>query len=541
MISGLIIWRLVDVQILGHKSWLSRARAVQQQQVTVKPRRGEIFDRNGQPLALTVKSYSIAIDSFDMTKPEILVDILSTHLKRSPSEIESLVYRQSYFTWIDREVNYDTAQRIKQLARDAGAQGLIFFDSWQRVYPRNELAGNILGFTGVDGQGLAGIEYSMNERLKGEPTLKTLTFGADRTPYREQIITEGAPGHNVHLTIDSTIQHIAETEINGGVNRFKANQGWVIVMEPDTGEVLALAQSRQFNPNDYQSYSPKQWKSTPISHTFEPGSILKVFTGLAALEYGAAGPDTVVNGNSPITVAGHRINNAQYRDWGQVTFSQVIQHSINTGMIRIAQKLGERQLYLYLDRLGFGHKTGIQLPGEEAGALRHVSTWSDLAIGAIPIGQSISVTGIQLVSKMAAIANGGNLVPPKIIEKITDSKGHVLQTVVTNSVGRIASRQTIAQMKTMLREVVTDGTATRAAIPGHDVCGKTGTAQKAGPKGGYMPGKYVSTFSGFFPQDDPRYVILVVLDEVGTEPVWGGATAGVIFKRIGEKIIATEK
>jgi len=248
--------------------------------------------------------------------------------------------------------------------------------------------------------------------------------------------------------------------------------------------------------------------------------------------------DTIVNGNSPIVLYGHPINNAQYRDYGQVPFSEVIKHSINTGIIRVSQELGERDLYHFLTKVGFGSKTGVELPGEESGQLKHYSDWSGLSIGSIPIGQGISVTGLQLATKMASIANGGNLVKPTIINKVKNTEGKTISLLNRQNtiMGRIATAESVSEMKGMLRTVVKDGTGQDAAIPGYKVSGKTGTAQKPA-KGGYAEGRYISSFAGYFPEDNPRYLILIVIDEVGTRPVWGGATAGKVFKEVGTRII----
>ena len=536
-LAGMVVWRLVEVQILQRDLWSTRARSMHKRKVEIQPDRGLIFDRDGRSLAMNTKGFDIAIDSMDMTKPEILVDILSEELNRGKEEIRSLIYRKSYFTWISRGVGYEIGRSIRNRANEMGVQGLIFMDSSRRLYPRNELAGNILGFTGVDGQGLAGVEYSMDQRLIGKKTVKNIMYGADRSAYREKILEEGRPGYDIYLTLDTTFQYITREALQWGVKKFRAKGGWAVVMDPDTGKVLAMSQDQVYDPNRYYRYDPGDRRIKPVSYTFEPGSILKVFTGLAALENGVVDPGTMVNGDSPVKVANHRVSNALYRDWGAVTFSEVLEHSINTGIIRIARKLGESRLYSFLSDVGFGREVGIELPGEESGKLRPLSQWSKLAIGSIPIGQSISVTSIQLASKMAAVANGGRIVYPTIVDKIVDPRGEEIY-LPSPPTEKIASSESINQMKDILRKVVKDGSGQNADIPGWEVCGKTGTAQKARPTGGYYDNRYISSFAGFFPKGEPDYLILVVLNEVGTEPVWGGETAAKVFKRIGEKIIA---
>ncbi|MBS3813101.1 penicillin-binding protein 2 [Candidatus Bipolaricaulota bacterium] len=538
IIIGFVVWKLVSVQILQHERWKTEANTIHERKVIVQPERGRIYDRNGELLAFNKKAYSVAVDSYDMTKPELLIDLLVEELKMSRRKLNDLVYRQSYFTWIDREVSYETGERIKSRADNLGIEGLIVIDSTKRVYPREELAGHIVGFTGVDGEGLAGVEYSLNDTLEGEPRAKRIIYGANRYPYREITLVEGRPGSDVYLTIDLKIQHILKQELKEGVERFQAKNAWGVVIDPSTGEVLAMSQNETYDPNNYNEYEPSERKNLGVSQTYEPGSILKVFSGLAALDGGTVTPDTPVNGNSPVVLYNHPVNNAQYRDYGVVPFSEVIKNSINTGIIRVSQQLGEKKLWSFLNRAGFGKKTGIELPGEESGKLRYYAEWSGLAIGSIPIGQGMTVTGIQLASKLGSIANGGVVVRPTIVDRLITQGEDGEETTPgrSSSGGLIASRSSVSAMKDMLRQVVEDGTGTQADIPGYAVSGKTGTAQKA-EGGRYLDDKYISSFAGFFPHENPEYLILIVIDEVGTLPVWGGATAGEVFNEVGTRII----
>ena len=540
VVIGLVIWRLVSVQILQRETWSRRAEAIHEQKIKIPPERGRIYDRNGQLLAFNREAYQVAVDSYNMTKPEMLIDILIDELRIQRRKLESLVYRESYFTWIDRSVSYETGKRIKRRAEHAGIDGLILIESNKRVYPRGTLAGPIVGFTGVDGDGLAGIEYSMNDSLDGEPRVQRIIYGANRYPFRRKTLVEGRSGYDVYLTLDLRIQYILKKELQQGVEKFKAKRAWGVVLNPKNGAVLGMAANQGYDPNSYSNYPPEERKITPISNSFEPGSVLKVFSGLAALDYGTVEPDTMVNGDSPIYLYNHPINNAQYRDYGVVPFSEVIKHSINTGIIRVSQDLGERNLYNFLNKVGFGRKTGIELPGEQSGSLKHYTDWSGLSIGSIPIGQGISVTAIQLAAKMAGVASGGKMVKPTIVSKVQTPEGNEVTSLSGKEPtgGLFASPESVREMKNMLRSVVKDGTGQDAAIPGYSVSGKTGTAQKA-IAGGYSQDKYISSFVGFFPKENPDYLILIVFDEVGTTPVWGGATAGKVFREVGERIITT--
>ena len=519
-----LVARLAQLQILQHGEWAALAASIQERTVKLDPRRGTIYDRNGTPLAFDVKAAAIAIDSYNMTRPVTLSQILSEELGMSRDEVERLIYRPSYFTWIDRKVDLETAERIMDRADAADANGLIFVDTWKRCYPQRDLASNLIGFVGVDGHGLEGIELRYDDELSGTPTVLRVVRGADGRTYHTETIEEGTPGEDIYLTIDARLQFVCEDEIDSGVSRYRANTGFIVLLDPKTGEVLAMAQDRRYDLNDFSRSTPAERKNLPVSFLFEPGSTFKAFTGLAALEVGVVAVDDEFDGSDGIVIAGHTIHNSENESFGTVTFREIIQNSINTGMIRVAQLLGEERLHDFLVELGFGEKTGIELPGEEAGILRDVEDWSALALASTAIGQSVGVTGIQLARAMAAIANGGKLLKPNIVLWIGDGREGEPKVI-----REIASEEGCATMRGLLRLVVERGTAMPADIPGFDVAGKTGTAQKAVPGRGYVPGKYTSLFCGFLPKDDPEYLALVVLDEVKTTPVWGGATAGTIF------------
>ena len=519
-----LVARLAQLQILQHGEWAALAASIQERTVKLDPRRGTIYDRNGTPLAFDVKAAAIAIDSYNMTRPVTLSQILSEELGMSRDEVERLIYRPSYFTWIDRKVDLETAERIRDRADAADANGLIFVDTWKRCYPQRDLASNLIGFVGVDGHGLEGIELRYDDELSGTPTVLRVVRGADGRTYHTETIEEGTPGEDIYLTIDARLQFVCEDEIDSGVSRYRANTGFIVLLDPKTGEVLAMAQDCRYDLNDFSRSTPAERKNLPVSFLFEPGSTFKAFTGLAALKAGVVAVDDEFDGSDGIVIAGHTIHNSENESFGTVTFREIIQNSINTGMIRVAQLLGEERLHDFLVELGFGEKTGIELPGEEAGILRDVEDWSALALASTAIGQSVGVTGIQLARAMAAIANGGNLLRPRIVLRIGDGREGEPKVI-----REIASEEGCATMRGLLRLVVERGTAMPADMPGFDVAGKTGTAQKAVPGRGYVPGKYTSLFCGFLPKDDPEYLALVVLDEVKTTPVWGGATAGTIF------------
>jgi stage V sporulation protein D (sporulation-specific penicillin-binding protein) len=536
--SLLVIGRLIQIQGVEHDHWAATAQSIQEQTIEVMPRRGTIYDRNGVPLAFDVKATAIAIDSYDMTRPESLVAILSKELGQSPAELRKLVYRRSYFTWIDRAVDLETAKRIKKEAADSDANGLIFIDTWKRCYPQGSLASNLIGFVGTDGHGLEGIELEFNKTLSGTPTTLRVLRGADGRTYETQTLKQGTPGDDVYLTIDSRLQFICEQAISQGVATYRANQGFVVLLDPNTGQVLAMAQDQRYDLNEFWKSTPAQRRDLPISFLFEPGSTFKAFGGLDALYSGVITPQSKLNGNDGIRVGGHTIHNSENESFGTVTFAKTIQNSINCAMVQVAQRLGAQSLHDFLASLGFGKPTGIQLPGEEKGILRPAREWTPLDLAESSIGQSVGVTGIQLARAMAAVANGGSVLEPRIVQGVGPSGQTPKPPAV---IRRVASPATCTTMRGLMRLVVERGTATPANIPGFDVAGKTGTAQKAIPGKGYVPGKYTSLFCGFFPQATPTYLALVVLDEVKTTPVFGGNTAGQIFHDMMSRVINIEQ
>lgn len=531
---AVIIGRLFQLQIVQHASWSAAAAAIQERTIELPPQRGSIVDRDGQPLAFDVKAMAIAVDGIHATEPDALAQILSEELRLAMNEARNLVQRASYFTWIARRVDIETARRIERRADEAGAYGLVLIDTWKRCYPQGSLASNVIGFVGTDGAGLEGIELAFDEHLRGEPRLFHVLEGADGRAYEVEILEEGRPGSDLTLTLDAELQFICEEEIEAGVSKFRADGGMIVVIDPRTGDVLAMAQDKTYDLNWFWTSAADVRRNLAVTYLFEPGSVFKVFTGLAALDAGVVSVGDTFNGNDGIEVSGHVMHNSGYHSYGTVTFAQIIEDSVNTGMIRVAQRLGEEAFHAMLVDLGFGRPTGIELPGEVAGILRDVENWSGLALASTSIGQSVAVTGIQLARAMAAVANGGALVTPHVVDLGGgQSEGNALQVV--------ASSDDCATMRGLMVKVVESGTGTLAAVDGFSIAGKTGTAQKAVPGRGYVDGKYTSLFAGMLTSGNPEYVVLVVLDEVKTTPVSGGYTAGQIFHETVSRLVHQEQ
>jgi cell division protein FtsI/penicillin-binding protein 2 len=522
--------RLAQLQLVEADQWRALATRFQEGTVTIPSPRGRIYDRNGVLLAEDVRAISVAVDNYHVTRPELLEQLLTSHLQIPREVVREKLYRPSYFTWIARAIPPDKAESLEQAARSAGARGLILIEDRKRQYPHGDLASNVLGFAGIDGKGLEGIELLFDEELQGRDSVWSFVRMANGTQIERRQIQAGQPGRDLTLTIDSRIQHIAEQAITKGVRRYKAKAGLALVLDPWTGEVLAMAQDKRYDLNDFQRSRPEQRQNLSVIWAFEPGSSFKIFTMLAALEHNVIALDERISGSATHRIASHTFRNADGKEYGLVTPKDVIKNSINTAMIRIAQRLGEERLYQALKRYGFGQKTGIELPGEVSGYLPPVQSWSALEIGAIAIGQSVSVTAIQLASRVAAIATGGRLIPPTIVKGRTPRQ----ET-------KIASETSCRSLTEMMIETVRSGTGVLAQIDGYTIAAKTGTAQKAVPGQGYVKGKYVASFEGFFPAEAPRYVILIVLDEPGGREYYGSETAAPIFKEIAQQLIALDR
>ncbi len=536
MIVGLavIVGRLFQLQIVQYGSWTAAAAAIQERTIELPPRRGSILDRDGEPLAVDVRAMAIAVDGINTTNPDRLAGILAEELGRPLNGIRDLIQRDRYFTWVDRQVDLETAQRIERRAREAGAYGLILIDTWMRVYPQGALASNVLGFVGTDAEGLEGLELAFDERLRGEPRVLHVLEGADGRTYEIDVAEQGRPGDDLTLTLDAELQFICEEEIAAGVSRYRADGGMIVVLDPATGDVLAMAQDATYDLNRFWASTAEERRNAAVTQLFEPGSSFKVFTGLAALDAGVVDVADTFDGNDGIEVSGHVMHNADWISYGTVSFAQIIEDSINTGMIRVAQRLGEEALHGMLVELGFGRPTGIELPGEVGGILRDVENWSGLALASTSIGQSVAVTGIQLAGAIGTVANGGAFVAPRIVSSV-DARNDVLETPA------VASSGACATMRTLMVRVVESGTGILAAVDGYPIAGKTGTAQKAVPGRGYVDGKYTSLFAGILTAGNPEYVMVVVLDEVKTTPVGGGSTAGPIFRAAASRLIHQEQ
>ena len=517
-----VVGRLVQLQVVEHEEWLALAQAIQEDVVEIPQRRGTIYDRNGLPLACDVPGYSIALDNYHMTKPELLVGLLEEVLGLAPDEAAGKVYRSSYFTWLARRVDRRVGEELQARAEELGIEGLLFFDSWVRAYPQGRLAPEVLGVVGVDGQGLAGLELAYEELLRGSPARYHVLRGRDGRVYDLWVEEPGQPGQDLVLTLDATFQRVCERNISAGLEDYEAGRGFALIMDPATGAVLALAQAPRYDPVNPDPNLLHPWAVTDV---FEPGSTFKALVGLAALDQGVVTADTMLSGDSPFIVGRTRIENALGESYGTITFRVAIARSVNTALVQVALRLGRERLYEYLVRMGFGRPTGIELPGEAAGILRPPEEWTDLDLAVASFGQGVAVTGLQLGAAFCALANGGEL--PQV---------HLVETVV-EPVTQVASPAACRAMRELMRFAVTaaNGTCWAVRLPGYGVAAKSGTGQKA-VEGGYSDEVVVGDMVAMFPWQAPEYVILVAYDDLPArywnqvtmqvEYRWGGSTAG---------------
>jgi len=521
-----VLGRLVHLQAFEHKRLAAVADALQQDVIVLPTPRGTIYGSGGQPLARDIPAYAVALDNRHMTKPELLVPLLVQEVGLTPETAHDRVYRTAYFTWIHRALDRSAGDRLQRRARELGIHGLLFFDTWVRSYPQGMMALNVLGIVGVDGTGLAGIEQAFEDTLAGRATVYRVLRGRDGRVVQLEVEDPGAPGEDIAVTLDAEIQRICERAVAHGVKAFMADRGFAIVLDARLGAVLALAQAPSFDPHDPHS-PPEHLQPWAVTQVFEPGSTFKALIGLAAMDQRVVRSDELIHADSPYRVMGVPIRNANpERHYGSVPFWRGMNESLNVVLVQVAQRLGIERTHEYLVRLGFGERTGIELPGEAVGILAPPDGWTELELAMASFGQSIAVTGIQLAAAFGALANEGRYTSPYLIQE-NASAPHV-----------VASPEASAEMRSILRRGLDPErsgglpSARHADVPGYGIAGKSGTGEKAFPGQGYVAGRYIAGFGAFFPWDAPEYVLLVVYDEPKGESFWGADTAGRTIRTI---------
>jgi cell division protein FtsI (penicillin-binding protein 3) len=542
MVTGLLVtlWalaigvRLVQLQVL-EKAFFERQAARQSERtLNLDARRGPILDRNGRELAVSVDSESIYAVPQDIEDPARTATTLGRALGADAAgrrDILAQIQRNRAFVWIKRKVDPSIARAVRDLQLD----GIGFLTENRRYYPKRELASHVLGYVGVDNTGMSGIEYSFEDVIRGRAAKVVVRTDARRRPvgHTEKPSTEG---HAVVLTIDESIQHITERELDRAVAETGSIMGVAVVFEPRTGEVLALANRPTFNPNRFGAYTSASWRNRAVADNYEPGSIFKVITAAAALQERVVDPDEVLDcGRGTIEISGQQINDHAVFD--QLRFRDVIAKSSDIGMIRVAQRLGRESFNRYVRDFGFGAPTGIELPGEAGGLLRPPAKWSALSLPSMSFGQEVGVTALQMTVAVGAIANGGYLMKPLVVRRIEDPRGEIVREFKPVAVRRVVDPSTTDVLTELMRGVVREGTGKRAALAGFAVAGKTGTGQKVDASGRYSMVDHVASFVGFAPATSPAIVVLVSLDSPKGSRNQGGDVAAPVFARICEQAL----
>jgi stage V sporulation protein D (sporulation-specific penicillin-binding protein) len=537
----------VFIFLIGRLGWIQLFQGAQLKKMAqenwtrnlkVTPKRGLILDRNGKVLAKSASADTIALRPNQIEDPEELARKLSPILGIDEEVIlEKATDKTKSEIWLARQITREQSNEIRQLQ----LKGIAFTEESKRYYPNKNFASHILGFTGVDGQGLDGIEIKFDDDLKGSPgKIETETDALGREiPFSTDKYIPPRDGYDLVLTIDEVIQHFAEKAAENALIENKAKSVTAIVMDPSTGEILAMVNKPDYDPNEFPPKSAKTWQDVQaltrnfaVSNVYEPGSTFKIITAAAALEEG------VIRPNDELYCSGHKVVDGQrikcwrsYNPHGAQTFVKGVQNSCNPVFMEVAERLGLEAFYSYIRNFGFGKKTGIQLPGEASGIVMNQGNVKPVDLARISFGQAIAVTPIQLVTAVSAVANGGYLMQPTIVKELRDKEGNVVEEYKPQAVRQVISEETSEIMRDILESVVSEGTGRHAYLEGYKVAGKTGTAQKY-VNGVISRDKHVASFIGFAPADDPKLTVLVVIDEPGVVPYYGGTIAAPVVKQI---------
>ncbi|MBC2715791.1 MAG: penicillin-binding protein 2 [Desulfobacteraceae bacterium] len=524
------------LQVIEGDILSKRASKQYQKSMKCQGKRGAIFDANYRELAISTSVVEVGMHPMDV-KSKDEKTILNKHklsgdIARILNLNQNVLYKKlssnKKFVWLDRKVTPMRAVTLRSLR----LTGFEYDSSYLRVYPYKSLAAQVVGFVGVDGYGLDGLEQHFDDELQGN--LRQWTIIKDRMGRifdRREACSPGYEGNNLILTIDSNIQYIAETALQKSVEENNAKCGLAIVMAPETGAVKAIAHYPTYNPNSFNSFPRDSWRNRSVTDTFEPGSVLKVFLIAAALESGLCDPEMIINCESGQYRIGRNVINDTH-SYDFLTVHDVLKYSSNIGSVKIAEIIGAQALYEMLLNFGFGEKTGINCPGEVKGLLRHFQGWKKIDNATISFGQGITVTPIQLITAISAVANHGVLMTPYVVQAITDENGNIIKNFNPSEKRKVIMPETARALMQMMNAVTEpDGTGGQAVPVGYTVCGKTGTAQKINAHGTYRNCEYNGVFVGFSPAQSPELAVLVVIDEPQKHH-YGGVVAAPVFREI---------
>ncbi len=536
VVLGALAMRVAQLQTLQAPRLQSIAQRQQLATLPLPPHRGRIFDRVGRPLVVNLEAPSIYAVPHLIVDPEAFARRIGPVLHVPADEITRRLGGGRYFVWLARKVSPDVAARVKALALNEQV-GIV--TETRRAYPNGSLAAHVLGFVGIDNQGLGGVEFSYDSVLAGHPGKAV----ADRDGYgrllveTQRLVEAPSDGADLVLTIDQVLQHIAERELERAMTQTRARQGSVTILDPKSGEVLALAVRPTYDPNVGGQAKPDQWLDRPLAQSYEPGSTFKIFLSAAALDTGSVDSNEQFLCTGSLRVPGnHIIRDANNEQHGLETMGDIIRNSCNVGAAQIAMRLGKDRFYQYIRGFGFGDVVGIDLPGEAKGIVTPPSAWRGPGLQTIAFGQGISITALQLLTAATSLANEGVMVRPHVVRAIRDPQGRVVNAIGRSPIRQVLQPATARAVVQMMVGAVDDGTGSQAKLAGFTVAGKTGTAQKPAPGGGYNPSQFVASFLGFVPAYAPKLLILIILDEP-RGAYFGGAIAAPVFRDVASQAL----
>ena len=538
-VLAVVVFRYAWLQLVQGSELSARMRAQVGENYLAQSTRGAILDRNGRELAVSTMTKSLYVDPNHVKEPEVLAADLAPLIGLSEQQVLDDIAEGGGFQWVKHHLPQEEYENVRQLMKEKEyTDCLNFIDEAKRYYPNDLLAANVLGFVGTEDKGLDGVEQALDGLLKGEVEEEFLQTDRSSRPILSSIFTrkqryKGDYCKTVTLTIDSSIQFMVEQELDRAMAENGPKAITCIVMDPKNGDVLAMTGRPSYNPNTFWDYSPESWKNRAVSFIYEPGSTFKAMVAGAALQENVVSPNQVFVDPGYVMVSGRRIQNWSGESFGTVTFTDVVKQSLNTGFAQVGLSLGAKRLTEYAKRFGFGEVTGIDLPGEESGLLFDPDDMRDSDIATMSIGQSIAVTPLQLVTAMSAVANDGVLLKPHIVKEIRNADGSVYLENERTEVRRVIESSTDKTLMGLLEQVVATGGGHKAAVKGYRIAGKTGTAQKIREDGaGYMDGRYIASFCGFAPVEDPRVTVLVIIDDPTLGSYYGGQIAAPVAGRI---------
>lgn len=532
---SVLVIRIFFIQIVNGKEYQQLCRKQVENKIELKPKRGTIYDRNGKPLTINIDQYSIAAHPYLIKNKQQFAHKIADYLDIDPEKYLRKIQSSNTFVLLEKEVSFDAVSKL--LENKEKFPELTISRISKRYYPYQEICGQVVGFANIDNKGLSGIEFEFDSYLSGQPGWKIAQKdGLGRLINRPDLpLKNPVNGNDIILTIDLEYQTILQEELKNAYQKHNADKAMGIIVNPNNGEILSMVSFPSFNPNDPSSQQVFHQKNRVVTDLFEPGSTFKIVTATAALEQNIISPsDSIFCEEGHINIGKVIIHD--YKSYETLSFSDVIKKSSNIGTIKVAQKTGKDEIFNYVRKFGFGIKTGVQLPGEENGIVHPLSKWNDLMLAQVSIGHGVCCTALQLALAYSSIANGGFLLKPQIVKSIKSERGDLIYQSDNEIIRKVASGETMATMRELLRLTVQSGTGINAEIHGMSIAGKTGTAQKV-TENGYSETDYVPTFVGFFPVSNPKLLCAVVIDNPKGKLNTGGEISAPVVREVFKRII----